>query len=147
MWRSHSGPAPITSLIPQALSGDKIVERVRHHTPHGIDHIVEVAFHPNITIDEQLLGLGGSIATYATGSPTPTIPFWPLVFKNIRLYFLGSDDFPAAAKLAAAQALNEALAGEWPGPEIEVRFRLESITEAHEAIEQRKVPCRVILTI
>jgi NADPH2:quinone reductase len=127
------------------LSGDKIVERVRAHAPRGVDHIVEVAFHPNITVDEQLLGLSGSIATYSTGNPTPAIPFWPLVFKNVRLFFLGSDDFPAAAKMAAAHALNEALAGEWPGLEVELRFPLESIAEAHEAVEQRKVSRRVIL--
>ncbi len=57
----------------------------------------------------MVAGTGGSIATYATGDPTPAIPFWPLVFKNVRLFFLGSDDFTAAAKMAAARALNETL--------------------------------------
>jgi NADPH2:quinone reductase len=69
------------------------------------------------------------------------------VFKNIRLFFLGSDDFPPAAKVAAARALNEALEGEWPGFEVEARFPLESIAEAHEAVEGRKVSGRVILNI
>jgi NADPH2:quinone reductase len=91
--------------------------------------------------------LGGSIATYATGEPAPAIPFWPLVFKNIRLFFLGSDDFPPAAKVAAARALNEALEGEWPGFEVEARFPLESIAESHGAVEGRKVSGRVILSI
>jgi hypothetical protein len=40
---------------------------------------------------------------------------------------------------AAATALNEALAGEWPGFEVEARFPLERIAEAHAAIEGRKV--------
>jgi NADPH2:quinone reductase len=106
-----------------------------------------VAFHSNISTDEQLLALGGSIATYATGDPTPAIPFWPLVFKNVRLFFLGSDDFPAEAKMAAARALNEALEGVWPGFEIEARFPLEKIAEAHEAIEERKVSGRVVLSL
>ena len=98
-------------------------------------------------MDEQLLRPGGSIATYATGSPTPAIPFWPLAFKNVRLFFLGSDDFPAAAKLAAAHALNKTLEGDWPGLEVEARFPLDSIAEAHEAVEERKVSGRVLLTI
>ena len=56
--------------------------------------------------------------------PAPAIPFWPFVFKNVRLFFLGSDDFPAEAKLAAAGALSETLAeGEWPGFEVEAHFR------------------------
>ena len=87
--------------------------RIRVHAPDGVDHIVEVVFHSNIAADERLLGLGSSIATYATGDPAPAIPFWPLAFKNVRLFFLGSDDFPAEAKVAAAHRLNEILEGEW----------------------------------
>lgn len=129
------------------LSSAEAGERIRAQAPRGVDHIVEVAFHANITMDESLLALGGSIATYASGNPTPTIPFWPLVFKNVRLFFLGSDDFPAAAKVAAARALNETLANDWPGLQIEARFPLASIAEAHEAVEQGTVSGRVILSL
>lgn len=130
-----------------SLSADQIVERVLANEPEGIDHIVEVAFHANIALDERLLAPGGSIASYATGNPTPEIPFWALVFKNIRLFFLGSDDFPASAKRDAARSLNEILEGEWPGFEVESRFPLESIASAHEAVEDRRASGRVVLTI
>jgi NADPH:quinone reductase len=130
----------------KGLSDDEIVKSVHAHASR-VDHIVEVAFHSNISMDEQLLGLGGSIATYATGNPTPAIPFWPLVFKNVSLFFLGGDDFPAEAKLDAARALNEALDGGWRGFEIEARFPLEKIAEAHEAIEGRKVAGRVVVSL
>jgi NADPH2:quinone reductase len=126
---------------------DEVVELVRAHAPGGVDHVVEVAFDANVSADERMLKLGGSIAAYATGAPAPAIPFWPLVFKNIRLFFLGSDDFPPAAKAAAARALNEALEGGWPGFEVEARFPLESIAEAHAAVEGRKAAGRVILSI
>jgi len=129
------------------ISAEEIVDRIRAHAPNGIDHVVEVAFSSNIAADEELLVLGGSIAAYATGAPEPTIPFWPLVFKNVRLFFLGSDDFPAEAKSAAANGLNEILEGGWPGFEIEARFPLESIVAAHEAVEQRRVLGRVVVTI
>ena len=130
-----------------ALSGDEMAESLRGYAPDGVDHIVEVAFHANIMVDEALLGPNGSIATYATGDPRPAIPFWPLVFKNARLFFLGSDDFPEEAKLAAARDLNRALDGGWSGFEIEARYPLESIAEAHAAIEQRKVSGRVVVTV
>jgi NADPH:quinone reductase len=129
------------------LGAEAIIELVRARAPKGVDHIVEVAFDSNIAVDDQLLVLGGSIATYATGVPTPSIPFWPLVFKNVRVFFLGSDDFPAEAKLAAARALNDALEGSWPGFEVEARFPLESIARAHEAVEGRKVSGRVVLSL
>jgi NADPH2:quinone reductase len=75
----------------------------------------------------------------------PSIPFWPFIFKNVRLFFLGSDDFPPDAKLAAALALNAALKDGWPGFEIEARFPLESIAAAHQAVERRTVPGRVVI--
>jgi hypothetical protein len=43
--------------------------------------------------------------------------------------------------------LNDALEGEWPGFEIGARFPLESVAEAHEAVEGRMVSGRVILRI
>jgi len=69
------------------------------------------------------------------------------VFKNVSVFFLGSDDFPAEAKMAGARALNEILEGEWPGFEVEGRFPLGSIAGAHEVVEQRRLSGRVVLSI
>lgn len=129
------------------LSEHQIVETIRKHARQGVDHVVEVAFDANINVDERLLVLHGSIATYAASHPVPSIPFWPLVFKNVRLFFLGSDDFPTEAKAAAAQALNDALEAEWPGFEIAKSFGLESIAEAHEMVEARRDARRVIIEV
>jgi len=129
------------------VSIEETVERLHEYAPEGVDHIVEVAFHANIGADERLLSPNGSIATYATGYPRPTIPFWPLVFKNARLFFLGSDDFPIEERLVAANDLNRTLEGAWPGFEIEKEYPLASIAEAHEAIEQRTVSGRVVVTL
>lgn len=134
-------------VVTDGLSADAVAARIRDVVPDAIDHIVEVAFHSNIGLDERLLGQGGSIATYATDIPESKIPFWPLVFKNIRLFFLGSDDFPHAAKMAAARGLNDALRGEWPGFVVEKRLSLESIAEAHEMIEERKLSGRIVLSL
>ena len=131
----------------EGLETDGVIEQVRAHAPNGIDHIIEVALDRNVWLDEPLLRQGGSIAAYATGDPTPAIPFWPLLFKNIRLFFLGSDDFPLAAKLEAAQALNGALTTGWPGFPIGARLPLESIAEAHQLLEGGKVSGRIVLSI
>jgi NADPH2:quinone reductase len=128
-------------------SGEEIAARVAAIAPDGIDHIVEVAFAANIASDEQMLKLGGSIATYASNAPDATIPFWPLVFKNVRVIFLGSDDFPLAAKREAAQDLNDAIQRGWVGLTVGARFALADIAEAHAFIEERKGPGRVLVTI
>ena len=129
------------------LGHEAIVGRIRIHAAEGVDHIVEVAFHPNIAVDEPLLKPGGSIATYATADPLAPIPFWQLVFKNVRVCFLGSDDFAPDAKLAAARALNEILEGGWPGFQIEASLPLDKIAEAHEAVESHRGSGRVVLDL
>jgi NADPH2:quinone reductase len=69
------------------------------------------------------------------------------VFKNVRLFFVGSDDVPAEAKAAAARDLNAALAAGWSGFEIGRKFPLSEIAEAHEYVEGRRGPGRVVVTI
>jgi NADPH:quinone reductase len=74
-----------------------------------MDHIVQVAFAANINVDIEALAQGGSIATCATNAPTSQIPVWQLVFKNARMFFVGSDGVPAEAKLEATRVINQAL--------------------------------------
>src|SRR5437762_2535819 len=74
-------------------------------------------------------------------------PFSPLLFKNIRVFFVGSDDFPAEAKLAAAKALNDALVEGWSGFEISERLPLDEIATAHESMETPRRRGRVVLTL
>jgi NADPH:quinone reductase len=123
----------------------KLAETVRTLAPNGIDHIVEVAFGANIEGDVELLNMGGSLATYATNTEKPSIPFWPMVFKNIRLFFLGSDDFPKQAKIQAAQDLNSALEAGWRGFEIAERIPLAEIARAHELSEHPVRPGRIVV--
>ncbi len=129
------------------LSDQEMVARVRNLAPDGIDHIIEVAFGANVENDIELLKMGGSIATYATDSPTPKIPFWQMVFKNIRVFFLGSDDFPKDAKILAAQDLNRALEAGWPGFEIGELIPLSDIARAHELAEHPARHGRVVVTL
>jgi NADPH2:quinone reductase len=126
---------------------DAVVEHIRALAPEGVDHIVEVAFDANIAGDAAVVAQGGSLAAYATGKPAPPVPFWELVFKNIRVFFLGSDDFPAEAKSAAARDLNAALEAGWPGFETIDSVALAAIAEAHECVESRKARGRVVVTI
>ncbi len=121
--------------------------RMKEIAPDGIDHVVEVAFGANIESDLELLKMGGSIATYATNDAAPKIPFWQMVFKNIGIFFLGSDDFPVEAKLAATRDINAALAAGWAGFKIAERVPLAEIARAHELVEHPARPGRVVVTL
>ena len=90
---------------------------------------------------------GGSIATYATNAPTPEIPFWQLVFVNSRIFFVGSDDVPADAKIEATRDINRALEAGWKGLDIGEIVPLDQIARAHELVEHPAKPGRVIVAV
>ena len=129
------------------FTDERLVANVRELAPEGVQHIVEVAFGANIKTDVEVLAQGGSIATFASNAFTPEIPFWPLVFSNIRIFFIGSDDIPVEAKLEATQAINQALAAGWQGLDIAEQFSLDNIARAHEFVEHPTKSGRIILTI
>ena len=87
------------------------------------------------------------MATYASDADSPNIPFWPLLFKNVRLDFLGGDDFTALDKAEAPRAVNEALIAGWRGFEIVEKLPLEEIATAHERLEAPRPRGRVVVSI
>jgi NADPH2:quinone reductase len=130
----------------EGRTGTELAAELLRMSPAGFQHIVELAFGANIDLDMQVLGGGGSIAAYATRQARPDIPFWELLFKNARLLFLGSDDFPMDQKLAAATAANALLEDGWAGLVIGKTFPLAGIASAHEHLESMRGPGRVLLT-
>lgn len=140
--------------IPKTLGADHVfviddgfVERIKELAPDGVDHIVEVALAANIAADVALLGQGGSIATYATNSPVAPIPAWELVFINARLFFVGSDDVPKAAKAKAVEDTNKLLQDGWHDFKIAASLPLDAIAKAHQLVEQPVQPGRVVLRV
>lgn len=130
----------------EGLEPASVAAQIMRLASEGIHHIVDVAFDANIDLDEQVLAVGGSIAAFATGAERPAIPFWPLLFKNARIFLLGSDDFPLADKLAAAQEANALLAEGWQGVRIERSYPLQDIAAAHLHAQTRPGG-RVVLTV
>ncbi|MBV9892247.1 MAG: NADPH:quinone reductase [Rhizobacter sp.] len=129
------------------LSRAALVAAIRAHAPDGVAHIVEVAFDANIDVDAEVLAGGGSIAAYATAAPRPALPFWPLLFKNARIFLLGSDDFSPAHKAEAAAAIDALLREGWNAIEIARTFALDEIAEAHQHAETQRGAGRVVLTV
>ena len=129
------------------LTNGNLAQRIRALAPDGVHHIVEVAFGANIKTDTEVLAQGGSIATYATNTPMPETPVWQLVFVNARLFFVGSDDVPAEAKIEATHDINKALEAGWQGLDIAETVPLDEIARAHELVEHPAMPGRVIVEI
>jgi len=115
--------------------------------PGGVDRVVDVALSPNADLDAAVVRNGAVVAAYASAKDRPELPFWPLLFANVTIRLLGSDDFPQAAKDAAARDLTEAAARSALSVTVAEVFPLERIAAAHELIESGKAPGRVLVSL
>ena len=129
-----------------ALDDPDVAAKVREIAPEGVDRIVEVALSANIELDAELVRSGAVIAAYASPEP-PTLPFWPLLFANVTLRLLGSDDFPATAQDAATRDLSTAAADGALTARIAPAYALDDIAAAHEAVENGSRDGRVVIAV
>jgi NADPH2:quinone reductase len=105
------------------------------YAPKGVDWIIEVAFSDNVDLDAAVAKNGAVIATHASRRDRPDFPFWSMLFDNIIIQLLGSDDFPAAAKQQAAADLTAAAADGRLSIEVDTPLPLERVAEAHERVD------------
>lgn len=129
---------------------ENVVARVRAITGEdaGLDRVVEVAFGANLATDVALLKPGGAIATYASDAvPEPTIPFWPMLAKDLTVRFVLVYAMPRAAHDEAAAFITEALAGGRFVHQVFGHFPMTDVAAAHEAVESMSNVGKVLVKI
>jgi NADPH:quinone reductase len=125
------------SAVAHAVSLDQPnpAAAIRVHRPDGVDRIIEVAFSDNIDLDAAVAKNQTVIAAYATRHERPDFSFWPMLFKNVTIRLLGSDDFPVEAKREAAADLTTAANDGALSIGIGPLLPLDMIAEAHERVD------------
>ncbi|MDN0193500.1 NADPH:quinone reductase [Streptomyces sp. S.PNR 29] len=118
-----------------ALDSGDPAAAIRAHAPGGVDRIIEVALSDNADLDDAVAANGAVIAAYATRDDRTEIPFWTLLFDNVTLRLLASDDFPAEARRQAARDLTAAAAVGALTVDVGDRFPLADIAKAHDHID------------
>jgi NADPH2:quinone reductase len=108
---------------------------IRAHAPGGVDRIVEVAFSDNVDLDAAVVNNQAVIAAYATRHDRPGFPFWPMLFDNVTIRLLGSDDFPAQAQQQAAADLTAAAKDGALSIATGPALPLERVVEAHDRVD------------
>lgn len=130
---ASSGPLADRAV---ALDDPEAEQLIRQHAPDGVDRIIEVAFSDNITLDAAVAANGAVIAAYATRDPRPRLDFWPMLFDNLTIRLLGSDDFPADAKAMAARDLTTAAhSGQLTVP-VGAPFPMNQVAAAHDQVDR-----------
>ncbi|MDV6284525.1 NADPH:quinone reductase [Rhodococcus jostii] len=118
-----------------ALDSPDPAGEIRAHAPSGIDRIIEVAFSDNVDLDAAVAKNHTVIAAYGTGEDRPGFPFWPMLFDNITIRLLGSDDFPPEAKQQAATDLTTAAADGALSIAIDDPLPLDQAVRAHDLVD------------
>ena len=136
--------APVADHV-VALDRDP-VSAIRDLAPGGVDRVVEVAFSANVDLDLRICRIGAVIAAYASPDERPSLPFWPMLFSNLVIRLLGSDDFPPEDKAAAARDLTRAVTEGALTVEVARSYPLAQVAEAQAAVE-KGAGGRVILAI
>jgi NADPH:quinone reductase len=125
------------SVVPHAAALDQRdpAAAVREHAPAGVDRIVEVALSDNGGLDASVVANDAVIAAYFSRSDRIDLPFSPLLFANVTLRLLGSDDFSFQAKQQAARDLTAAAAAGALSVRVGAVFSLTEIAAAHDRVD------------
>ena len=125
--------AGISSVV--CLDAADISRRIRDIAPAGVDRVIEVSLSDNIDLDAAVLRVGGVLAVYGSREERPNLPFWPMLFDNVTIRLLGSDDFPASAKRSAAADLTRAAREGALTISLRKPLPLDQIADAHDAVD------------
>jgi NADPH2:quinone reductase len=118
-----------------SLDGSDPAAEIRALAPEGVDRVIELAFSANVDLDAAVAKVGSVIAAYGTADERPSIPFWPMLFDNITIRLLGSDDFPSEAKRRAVADLTSATREGALTIPIGEPLPLDRAADAHERVD------------
>ncbi len=126
-------PAVVSHAV--ALDSADPAAAIRRYTPRGVDRIIEVALSRQRRPGHRRRRDGRGHRRLRHPRRPHRRPFWPLLFNNVTLRLLGSDDFPAAARRQAARDLTAAAAVGALTVDVGDRYPLEDIAQAHDRVD------------
>ncbi|KQI73467.1 zinc-binding dehydrogenase [Loktanella sp. 5RATIMAR09] len=113
-----------------------------------IDHIAEVEFGKNATTIAGVIAENGTVATYGSAKDmTPTIPFYPLMFKAVKINLVLVYLLTPEEREKTTDQLNDLLARNALIIRISDTFDLAQCATAHDSIARGDRAGSVILTL
>ena len=113
-----------------------------------IDRVVEVEFATNIEKVLEIIRIGGTVATYSSGSNlNPVIPFYRMMFMDLTVYMAIVYAMPEEAKAQAISDINTALSDGKLKHRIASVVPMDECAKAHELVESGTIRGCVVVTI
>jgi NADPH2:quinone reductase len=114
--------------------------------PEGVDHVVELALGANLQLDLAVVRRPDArIVTYAAESADPVLPVRACMTANVVLRFVLLYGVPPEALRQAARDISAALAEGALAELPVIKFPLDEIAAAHEAVEGEAVVGKVLV--
>jgi len=130
---AHAGPADHVINYREADVAAQVMEITGGR---GVERIVEVDFGANLAVTEKIIAARGTIAAYASAADmAPSIPFYPLMFKNTRLWMLIVYMLDPAMRRRGEAQLTEWLEAGALSHAVAMTFPLAECAAAHRAVE------------
>jgi NADPH:quinone reductase len=127
---------------------ENVVERVRESTDGaGIDRVIEVDIAANAAIDMEVVRPDGMWVVYGSGARQFSLPFFPMISRNILVRFFIVYQLSAADRLRANAVIDDFLRRNLLQHNIAARLPLASIAQAHELVEAGSVVGNVVVSI
>jgi NADPH:quinone reductase len=127
---------------------ENVAERVRAATQgRGVDRIVEVDVAANSTLDLEVIRPGGDCVVYGSGSGEFTLPFFPLIAKNVTMRFFIVYNLDEADRERAVATLTDFLQRGVLQHLIAQRLPLAQIVQAHELVESGRAVGNVVISL
>ena len=148
--------SPAKAAVARAAGADTVIdyktedvaERVNAATQgSGLDRIVEVDIHANAALNFELLRPGACCVVYGSGAGQFTVPFFPLIAKNIALRFFIVYNLSDTDRARAEAVLTRWLQRGALQHAIAARLPLAQIAQAHEMVEQGRALGNVVLSL
>jgi len=113
------------------------LEQVAAAARAGVDRIIEVDLTHNLELDRAVIVPHGVIVTYAADADDPTVPIRALMNGNVTLRFVMVYGFTPSTIAAAIDDITRGLVDGDLTPLPVIRFSLDQIAAAHDAVEKR----------
>lgn len=126
--------------------GPDVADRVRAAAPDGVDRVVEVALGANLSLDLAVLAPRSTVSTYADDL-VGDVPVRDLMVLNASLDFVLVYGIGEPALAAAVAGVSAAVAESALPPLPAVRFALDDIAAAHDAVQAGGLRGKVLLDL
>ncbi|MFM8772249.1 MAG: zinc-binding dehydrogenase, partial [Actinomycetota bacterium] len=113
------------------------LEQIAAAARAGVDRIIEVDLTHNLELDRAVIVPHGVIVTYAADANDPMVPVRALMNGNVTLRFVMVYGFTPSMIAAAIDDITRGLVDGDLAPLPVIRFSLDQIAAAHDAVEKR----------